>query len=79
MQGNRYTGPVINVAYPEQTREAAAAIEAYKAECYERYKRCKAVLERGSQAARQWLETLDESERQKCRWVLNNMREGRKQ
>lgn len=84
MQGGngRYTGPVINLAYPGQTREEAAAIEQHKGECLAQYRArwelCEPVLNQGKDYARQWLAVQAGDVRELYRDMLNAIQAFRK-
>jgi hypothetical protein len=59
--------------------QAIAAAQQLTVEHFNRYQLCKTKLDSlNKQAVRQWLESLPEAEREKCRTSLNNIVASRK-
>lgn len=80
MTTSKYTGPWVNVSYPERTQDQVDDIETQKQHHLkahqERRRACEDVYRTGR--AREWLETLPAHEQARCRAILNQIRDKRR-
>jgi hypothetical protein len=66
--------PIFNRTNPDD-QAAIAKAQQFTRECLARYQLCKNQLDHHrTPAVRSWLAALPESEREKCRQVLNNIK-----
>ena len=61
-------------------RDRYAAEQLKRRQCFERYQRCKNMLDSGRsrQQIISWLDSLQPDERERCRQVLNDIKNGRR-